>query len=215
METLKVIKFLRKNAEKTVNVKSQQLLREENYAYNERANVKSMMLYRHTLSQQHSVASLPSTYSLPPRSCASSDRGDVADSFEKPRPTNYLPKIRLPKLPKGKQFGSIQKFKAAESDHPQALKNLRLFSDIDVVQVSKGLERPVVRVKRGIGEAKKVISEEQQEKIAMREELKKRLAPPSLIDKEAAEIEEQKQQQVLVERVLDRYQGVKLSLGEA
>jgi hypothetical protein len=78
-----------------------------------------MMLYEHTLAQQHSVASLPSTYSLPAKSCSSSDRGDVAGGFEKPRPTDYLPKIRLPKLPKGKQFDSIKHFKkAAESDQP-------------------------------------------------------------------------------------------------
>ena len=44
-----------------------------------------MMLYEHTLAQKHSTASLPSNYTVPARSCSSSDRGDVADGFEKPR----------------------------------------------------------------------------------------------------------------------------------
>ena len=70
-----------------------------------------MMLYEHTLAQKHSTASLPSNYSVPARSCSSSDRGDVADGFEKPRQTDYLPNISLPKLPKGKKFESIQQSK--------------------------------------------------------------------------------------------------------
>ena len=65
------------------------------------------MLYRNTFSQQHSTEALPRNYSLSARSGSSSDRGGVADGFEKPRLTNYEPKITLPKLPNGKQFESI------------------------------------------------------------------------------------------------------------